>query len=59
MGVIQGTAHEEIRRFLDDLVSPDDSLGPPPAPERIVDLETVDGNHGRIETRRYGSKGIE
>jgi len=49
----QGTAHEEIRRFMDDLVPPDATLGPPPTPKRIDYLETVDGNHGRIETRRY------
>ena len=36
----QGTLHDDVRRFLDD-----------PASETITARPTVDGDHGRIETR--------
>ena len=49
----QGTAHKEIRSFFDDLVPPDPSMGQPPTHEHLDYIETVDGDHGRIETRRY------
>ena len=49
----QGTAHEEIRSFFDDLIPPDPSLGQPCSPEGMGYLQTVDGDHGRIEIRRF------
>jgi predicted transposase YbfD/YdcC len=36
----QGTLHDDVRRFLDD-----------PASEKVTAPATVDGDHGRIETR--------
>ena len=41
----QGTAHQEVRAYLDDAILRG-------APE-LVPLETVEKGHGRIETRRY------
>lgn len=49
----QGTAEEEVRAFFDDLIPPDPSLPPPPTPQRMDYLQTIDGDHGRVETRRY------
>jgi len=49
----QGTAHEEIRSFFDDLIPPDPSLGQDCSPQGMDYLQTVDGDHGRIETRRF------
>jgi predicted transposase YbfD/YdcC len=41
----QGTAFDEVKRFLDDAVSRKD--------QTLVFLETVDKGHGRLEVRRY------
>ena len=49
----QGTAHNEIRRFFDDLIPSNHCMGTPPVHDHMDYLETVDGDHGRIETRRY------
>ena len=46
-------AHDEVRAFFDELVPPDPAMGPPPAPARTAFHQTVDGGHGRVETRRY------
>ena len=49
----QTAAYAEIRAFFDDLVPRDPTLGPPPRPAQTDYVETVEGDHGRIETRRY------
>lgn len=49
----QGIAHEEIRSFFDDIVPADPSMPQPPSLDGADYLETVDVDHGRIETRRY------
>ena len=49
----QGTAEKEVRAFFDDLIPPDPSLPPPPTHPQMDYFETIDGDHGRIETRRY------
>lgn len=49
----QSTAHEEIRAFFDDLIPPDPAMGPPPQPQQTDYVESVEADHGRIETRRY------
>ena len=49
----QTAAHEEIRAFFDDLIPPDPAMGTPPRPPRTDYVESVEGDHGRIETRRY------
>ena len=49
----QSIAHDEIRSFFDDLVAPNPSLTPVATPEGMSCFETVDGGHGRVETRRY------
>jgi predicted transposase YbfD/YdcC len=49
----QTAAHEEIRSFFNDLVPPDPTMGTPPRPAHTDFLETVEADHGRIETRRY------
>ena len=49
----QSAAHDEVRAFFDQLVPPDPAMGPPPQPARTVFHQTVDGGHGRVETRRY------
>jgi len=41
----QGTAHDEVRAYLDDAITRS-------APE-LVQVQTVEKGHGRIETRRY------
>ena len=45
----QGTAHSEVRAFLDDAILRD-------APG-LVKMETVEKGHGRIEVRRYWQSG--
>jgi predicted transposase YbfD/YdcC len=47
----QGTAHEEIKSFLDDAVKPSGDQRPQ-KPE-LAFKETVEKDHGRHETRRY------
>jgi predicted transposase YbfD/YdcC len=47
----QGTAHEEIKSFLDDAVIP--SAAPRPQKPKLAFVETVEKDHGRQETRRY------
>jgi predicted transposase YbfD/YdcC len=49
----QTAAHEEIRAFFDDLIPPDPAMGPAPRPEQTDYTESVEADHGRIETRRY------
>jgi predicted transposase YbfD/YdcC len=41
----QGTAHREVKTFLDDAIECKDA--------HLVFLETVEKSHGRLETRRY------
>ena len=41
----QETVHEEVRTFLDDAILQD--------PETLAYTETIEKDHGRIETRRY------
>jgi predicted transposase YbfD/YdcC len=45
----QGTAHEEIKTFLDDAVARGDKT--------LAFKETIDKGHGRLETRRYWQSG--
>lgn len=45
--------HDEVRSFFDDLITPDPSLTAIEAPEGMSCFESVDGGHGRVETRRY------
>jgi predicted transposase YbfD/YdcC len=47
----QGTAHEEIKSFLDDAVTP--SRDKRPQKPKLAFKETVEKDHGRHETRRY------
>lgn len=49
----QGIAEKEIRAFFDDLIPPDSSMPTPKTPPKFDYLQTIDGDHGRIETRRY------
>ena len=49
----QGTAEKEVRAFFDDLIPPDPTLPPPPTLPQMDYLQTTDGDHGRVETRRY------
>lgn len=49
----QTTAHQEIRAFFDDLIPPDPAMGTPPSPPHTDFSESVEADHGRIETRRY------
>jgi predicted transposase YbfD/YdcC len=49
----QTTAHEEIRAFFDDLIPPDPTMGAPLRPPQTDFAESVEGDHGRVETRRY------
>lgn len=49
----QTAAHEEIRAFFDDLIPPDPTMGAPLRPEQTDYIESVEADHGRIETRRY------
>lgn len=49
----QSTTEEEVRDFFAELVPEDPAMGPPPRPPLTDYLETFEGDHGRIETRRY------
>jgi len=49
----QTAAHEEIRAFFDDLIPPDPAMGTPLRPHQTDYVESVEGDHGRVETRRY------
>jgi predicted transposase YbfD/YdcC len=49
----QSIAHDEIRSFFDDLIPLNPSLTPVATPAGMSCFETVDGGHGRVETRRY------
>lgn len=49
----QGTAEKEVRAFFDDLIPPDPSMPATTTPPRFDYLQTIDGDHGRVETRRY------
>ena len=49
----QTAAHEEIRAFFDDLIPPDPAMGLAPRPAQTDYIESVEADHGRIETRRY------
>ncbi len=46
-------AHDEIRTFFDDLIAPNPYLAPIETPEGMSCFESVDGGHGRVESRRY------
>lgn len=41
----QGTVHQEVKSYLDDAI--------PRGARELVHLETVEKDHGRLETRRY------
>jgi len=49
------TVHEEVKSFLEEIVA--EKAAPPVRPSlaaaRLAELETVEKDHGRIETRRY------
>lgn len=49
------TVHEEVKSFLDETVAEKNSkaLRPSKAAANLAGLETVEKDHGRIETRRY------
>jgi len=49
------TVHEEVKSFLDATVTEKNSkpLRPAPAAAALAVLETVEKDHGRLETRRY------
>jgi predicted transposase YbfD/YdcC len=54
----QGTAHQEVKAFLDQTVAEKKRPRPAGAPQpkaaaTLQELETIDKDHGRIETRRY------
>ena len=54
----QGTAHEEVKTYLDDAVARSQKTTGKPArspqlKEELAFLETVEKDHGRLETRRY------
>jgi len=50
----QGNAEKEVRAVFDDLVPPDPQLSPIHAKRPNLDsFTTIDGDHGRVETRRY------
>ena len=50
----QGNAEKEVRSVFDDWVPPDPALPPRHAKHPHLDsFTTVDGDHGRVETRRY------
>lgn len=58
----QGTAHEEVQAFLDDAVARSQKAAGKPArgPQpkaALAFLETVEKDHGRLETRRYWQSG--
>ena len=47
------TAHEEIQEFFNDAVAPCATQAAPTTPGTIDFFQTVEKDHGRIETRRY------
>jgi predicted transposase YbfD/YdcC len=54
----QGVVHEEVRTFLDQTVAEKKKPRPPGAPvpkaaALLAEFETVEKEHGRMETRRY------
>ena len=49
----QSTVEQEVREFFAELVPQDPTMGPPPRPSEVDYFQSVDGEHGRIETRRY------
>jgi predicted transposase YbfD/YdcC len=49
----QSTAEQEVRDFFADLVPLDPAMGPPPRPTQTDYFESTEGDHGRIEIRRY------
>lgn len=54
----QETVHEEVKSFLDGMLEEKKAARPSSAPVRkavatLQELETVEKDHGRIETRRY------
>ena len=49
----QGTAHDEVTSFFDNLIPPDSEMKKITPPPSVGYLQTIDGDHGRIETRRY------
>ncbi len=49
----QGTTEQEVRAYFDELIAPDPSLSTQPVHDELESFQTVDGGHGRIETRRY------
>lgn len=54
----QETVHEEVKSFLDATLAEREASRPrgaklSPAAQSLALVETVDGDHGRIETRRY------
>jgi predicted transposase YbfD/YdcC len=53
------TVHEEVKSFLDETLVEKKSqpLRPSPAAANLAVLETVEKDHGRIETRRYYQSG--
>lgn len=58
----QETVHEEVKSFLDEAVAGRSAPRPPgtrpsPAATNLAVLETVEKDHGRIETRRYYQSG--
>lgn len=54
----QETVHEEVKAFLDQTLAEKQTSRPPgaklpPAAAALASLETVEKDHGRLETRRY------
>lgn len=49
----QGTTEREVRAFFDELIPPDPSMSHPVVPAHVDYFQTIDGGHGRVETRRY------
>jgi predicted transposase YbfD/YdcC len=54
----QETVHEEVKTFLEDTLAERTQRRPPgaklsPAAAKLAELETVEKDHGRLETRRY------
>ena len=54
----QETVHQEVQQFLDDVLAEQKTWRPPgvkpsPAAAKLAVYETVEKDHGRLETRRY------
>lgn len=54
----QETVHQEVKEFLDESLAEKQKVRPPkaklpPAAASLASLETVEKDHGRLETRRY------